>query len=282
MFSSLLAGCIVSNPLVANHELPGISIQLWSIKDALKEDFNGTLKSLADIGFDGVEFAGHFGSYQDNPKQLNKLLDSLGLSVSGAHVSLDALNESRVKQTLHFYKQLGTTDIIIGWEPKAWHKDGVNEVIQILNKASNEAKKMGMRVGMHSHKRILEKYQESTFWDFIAQSTSKDVILQLDVGWTTYVGEDPIKYINRYPCRTKTTHYKANAILDKQTNKLPLINKDGTDWLNLLKANISVGCTEWLVVEQEEYPNNMSPLQAVSASYQGLSDVINELNKETR
>lgn len=275
---SVVAGLLMSNYVAANSNIPSVSIQLWSVKDTLKNDFNGTIEALAKMGFDGVEFAGDFGTYQNQPEQLKSYLASLGLVVSGAHVSLKDISAENVNSTLSFYKKLGTTDVIVGWEPKAWHKDSVNEVVSILNNASVSAKQLGMRIGMHSHQHILDKYLDKTFWDHIAQKTNDEVILQLDVGWTTYVGADPIEYVKRYPCRTKTTHYKANSI-STSGNTLPIINRDGTDWHNLLNANINVGCTEWLVIEQEEYPNEMSQLQAVSASYQGLSDVINQLGK---
>lgn len=275
---SAVAALLMSNSAGAISNVPSVSIQLWSVKDTLKTDFKGTLNELAKMGFDGVEFAGDFGSFKEQPEQLKKYLDSLGLVVSGAHVSLKDISAKNVHNTLRFYKKLGTTDVIVGWEPKAWHQDGVNEVVSILNNASVSAKQLGMRIGMHSHQHILDKYRDKTFWDHIAQKTNNDVILQLDVGWTTYVGADPIKYVKRYPCRTKTTHYKANSN-SISGNTLPIVNQDGTDWHNLLKANINVGCTEWLVIEQEEYPNKMSQLQAVSASYQGLSDVINQLGK---
>ena len=48
---------------------PQVSVQLWSVKDEVKRDFEGTLTILADMGFDGVEFAGEFGEYSDNPRR---------------------------------------------------------------------------------------------------------------------------------------------------------------------------------------------------------------------
>ena len=56
--------------------------------------------------------------------------------------------------------------------------------------------------------------------------------------------------------------------------KLPIIGQDTIDWLALLKANISVGGTKWIVVEQEEYPNGLTPLAAVALSKQGLDKFI--------
>ena len=73
---------------------PQISVQLWSVKDALKEDFKGTLQNLADLGFDGVEFAGDFGPYANDPAGLKAYLSSIGLVASGAHVPIAQLKDN--------------------------------------------------------------------------------------------------------------------------------------------------------------------------------------------
>ena len=60
-------------------DVPPLSVQLWSVRDFVKEDFNGTLGKLAELGFKGVEFAGDYGPYKDNPAKLKSFLDSLML-----------------------------------------------------------------------------------------------------------------------------------------------------------------------------------------------------------
>ena len=114
----------------------------------------------------------------------------------------------------------------------------------------------------------------------MAKNTIQDVVLQQDVGWTTYAGKNPIEYVERYPGRTLTTHYKAS--LPKGTQgKLPIIGEDTIDWLNLIKSNMSVGGTLLLVVEQEEYPNGLTPLQAVRKSKQGLDKILKQVQPRT-
>ena len=104
----------------------------------------------------------------------------------------------------------------------------------------------------------------------------------MDVGWVTLAEKDPVQYINRYPGRTLTTHIKAKlpkAVAAKMaTNgKRPIIGDDVTDWLAVLKADIAVGGTKWFVVEQEEYPDGLTPLQSVKLSKKGLDKVMANL-----
>ena len=90
----------------AMKKVPKLSVQLWSVKDVISEDFSGTLKKLAQMGFAGVEFANEFGPYANDPKGLKAFLDSLNLQASGAHVSFEQLNQENFQKTVAFYQEL--------------------------------------------------------------------------------------------------------------------------------------------------------------------------------
>ena len=104
IFATLVAIYCVYQPAFAT-QLP-ISVQLWSVKDELKQDFDGTLQALADMGFDGVEFASDVGPYAENPHELKRLLDSLDLKASSAHIGFNMLSEHSFAKTLLFYKTI--------------------------------------------------------------------------------------------------------------------------------------------------------------------------------
>jgi len=145
-----------------------------------------------------------------------------------------------------------------------------------LNELTIKLAPLGMKTGFHNHDKEFNEYNNSTYWDYLALNTSSEVILQQDVGWTTYAGKDPVEYVKRYPGRTITTHYKVR-LPEGTEGKLPIIGQDTIDWLNLTKANIAVGGTLWIVVEQEEYPNGLTPLQAVEKSKLGLEKILQNL-----
>jgi sugar phosphate isomerase/epimerase len=252
---------------------PQVSVQLWSVKDEVKRDFEGTLTILADMGFDGVEFAGDFGKYSDDPQALKGFLDGLGLKVSGAHSPFEKLNEQQFADTVAFYKALGCTSLIVPYDARAFDPQQIEAVVTDLNRLSEKLAPEGMKIGYHNHEKEFNDFQQSTYWDYLAQNTNENVILQQDVGWTTYAGKDPVEYVKRYPGRTFTTHYKVKLPDDAQ-DKLPLIGQDTIDWPSLIEANMSVGGTHWLVVEQEEYPNDLKPLEAVKISKQGLMEYL--------
>jgi sugar phosphate isomerase/epimerase len=252
-----------------NTNLPKVSVQLWSVKNQVSSDFKGTLRELAKMGFQGVEFAGEFGEFANNPAGLKQFLSSLGLEVSGAHIHFDKLTVDKFVQTVEFYRAIGTTLLIVPYDERAFSPNGVEQVVSELTALAKKLAPFGMQIGYHNHDKEFDAYQGTTYWDYIAQSTSDDVVLQQDVGWTTYAGKDPVEYVRRYPGRTVTTHYKVR-LPEGTEGKLPIIGQDTIDWPALIKANIEVGGTRWLVVEQEEYPNGLTPLQTVALSKKGL------------
>jgi len=271
-------GCVQSadKEIVMSKVIPKISVQLWSVKDEVKADFKGTLQQLANMGFSGVEFANEFGEFSGDAKAIKSVLDELGLQGSGAHISFEQLNDTNFEDTVAFYQTLGVNILIVGWDERAWHPEGIKEIVALLNKLDKKLAPLNMKTGFHNHDHEFNHFQGITYWDYLAQNTSQNVILQQDVGWTTYAGKDPIDYVNRYPGRTLTTHYKVR-LPEGTEGKLPIIGKDTIDWLNLSKANMAVGGTLWFVVEQEEYPNGLTPLQTVEQSKIGLDNILKKL-----
>ena len=274
--SNVSPSAAATSPISEGQPMPKISVQLWSVNEQIKQDFKGTLSALAAMGFEGVEFAGYFGPFKDDPDGLSAYLAQLGLEVSGAHVSLRHFKPAVFDQTVEFYQALGTPMLIVPNAKRAWDPQKINEFISDLNTIAGKLEGSDMGFGFHNYARELTPYRDPTFWDHVADSTSAEFILQLDVGWATYAGVDAAQLVRKYPGRTLTTHYKAKYS-DDVTGKQPFIGQDTTDWPAVIRANIEVGGTQWLVVEQEEYPDNITQLQAVSRSKQGLDAILGSM-----
>jgi sugar phosphate isomerase/epimerase len=258
---------------------PKLSVQLWSVKDAVSADFEGTLKQLKAYGFQGVEFAGVFGKYADDPQGLKAFLKKTGLEIAAAHVPFDKLSPENFDKTVAFYKAIGCKYLIIPMDKRAFTPEGAKEVAAELEAIEKKLAPHGMHTGYHNHKPEMLGETGKTPWDVIGTNTSHGVVLQQDVGWTEVAGKNPVDFVKAYPGRTIVTHYKASA--PEEGNKEdPIIGKDTTDWKALIAANRAVGGTLWLTVEQEVYPEGMTPMQSVEASLKGLQKEIAELDKK--
>ena len=272
---ALLAGMLLalgSGMAQAADPVPRVGVQLWSVKDALKQDFDGTLAKLAAMGFAGVEFAGELGPYAHDAPRLRRLLDKNGLQCAGAHLRLATLEGTGFDSASGYYRTLGCPFLIVAMDQRAASLDGAAAVARDLARLSPRLAPLGMAIGYHNHGEEMAGADGHTPWDVIAAGTPPATVLQQDLGWTTYAGKDPLTLIRRYPGRSQSLHFKAK--LPKGVPGTPLIGRDGSDWGALAAAARHVGGTAWIIVEQEEYPDGLAPLDAVAASLRGLQAVL--------
>ena len=267
--AALLAACTA---LAAAAPAPRVAVQLWSVKDEVKADFEGTLARLPALGFQGVEFAGEFGRFGADAAGLKAFLDKTGLQCVGAHLDFDALSAARFAATTAFYRSAGCSSLIIAMDKRAASAQGASAVAKQLRAMSARLAPLGMRIGYHNHGEEMTGPAGKTPWDIIARATPRAVILQQDIGWSTFAGKDPAALLWRYPGRTASLHAKAKFL--QGTSGTALIGHDKADWASVLKAAREAGGTEWIILEQEEYPNGMGQLEAVAASMQGLRAVL--------
>lgn len=277
----LLAACSTNQPEPPNQQLTAlkspipISVQLWSVKEMVKQDFEGTLTKLSEMGFQGVEFAGDFGPYKDDAAGLKRFLDSLGLKPSGAHVSMKLLKNIDSDKLLGFLKDVGVELVIVPADSRAWNDEGIESLVNDLNKLSARLAEKGLLIGYHNHDKEFGSFLKQTYWDYIAQNTYEEVLLQLDVGWVNFAGKNAQHFVKRYPGRTLTTHIKIRT--KGSTGQNTIIGEDSFDWGGLVQTYLSHGGTRWLVVEQEEHPEGFNFLTAVEASKKGLLKAIEAL-----
>jgi sugar phosphate isomerase/epimerase len=256
---------------------PKIGVQLWSVNDEIRQDFEGTLLKIAKLGFQGVEFAGVLGPYENDPAGLKAFLAKNQLECAGAHTRFSALEGDKFDKIVAYYEAVDCTNLVISIDKRGATPEQAVEMSQDLSAIQAKLASRGMRIGYHNHEQEMIGDVGSTPWDVIAKNTPKGVLMQQDVGWTTYAGKDPVHYVNAYPGRTYTTHFKAKFVKGT-AGGTPIIGRDKTDWVGLTKAVKALGGTEWIIIEQEEYPDGMGQLETVAASYRGLRSVLDKVN----
>ena len=267
-----LIGASVAQGAFAAATAPKIGIQLWSVKDEIKADFEGTLTKVAAAGFEGVEFAGVFGRFADDAPGLKAFMEKTNLKCAGAHVHFEDLAPEKIDATAAFYKTLGCRNLVISMDKRGASAAESADMAKQLTGLAAKLKPLGMRTGYHNHAQEMVGEFGKTPWDVIAKNTPKESVMQQDVGWTTVAGKDPVAYVKKYPGRTYSTHFKAK--FGPGETGTPIIGMDRTDWAGLSKVVRSVGGTEWIIVEQEEYPNGMGQLESATASLKGLQAVL--------
>ncbi len=249
-----------------------VALQLYSIRNDCQKDFDAALAQAAKMGFVGVEFAGYY-NYGNKPKELRQKLDELNLKVAGTHIRTADLRSDRIQRTIEFHQTIGCKFLIVPGDGDFTHPEKSKALAETYTKAAEILKPQGMACGFHNHTGEFKKDGDKTYWELFAERTSKDVVLQQDCGWTAAAGYNPVEMIKRYPGRTKTTHFKP-TVVGNDSSKKAYLGQDSVDWVAVYAACREFGGTEWVIVEQESYPDHKSPMECTEISLAGLKKLI--------
>jgi sugar phosphate isomerase/epimerase len=260
-----------SLPGAAASRIP-IAVQLYSVRDDCAKDFDTAMEQVAAMGFAGVEFAGYY-SYAERASDLRKKLEALKLKAAGTHIRLDTLQGDALKRTIDFHQTIGCRFLIVPTDAAFTDPDKGRALADTFNRLAETLKPLGMACGYHNHTGEFKKDGDKTYWDLFAERTSSDVILQQDCGWTFTAGFDPAAYVRKYPGRTRTTHFKP-AVRQGDAGKRAILGQDSVDWRAVYEACASVGGTEWIVVEQETYPDGKPAMDCTRESLAGLTKLL--------
>jgi sugar phosphate isomerase/epimerase len=256
-----------------------IGVQLYSMRGDCPKDLDLVLKQVARMGFAGVEFYGNsYFKYNGKAKELRARLDDLNLKSEGIHTNTGAIRGDGLKSSIEVSKVLGTRFLIVAGDGDITDPERSKALAETFNKAAEVLKPLGMACGFHNHTGEFKKSGGKTYWDLFAERTTKDVVLQQDVGHTVAAGVDPVALIRKYPGRTRTTHFAPHAGSDKPGRKA-IIGQDSVDWKGCITACREVGGTEWFVIEQESYPDGKSPAECTEMSLAGLKKILADMAK---
>ncbi len=249
-----------------------LALQLYSVRQDCAQDFDRALAQVAGMGFAGVEFAGYY-TYQDDPRGLRRRLDDLGLRVAGTHISTSAISGEALKASIEFHRTLGCNYLIVPSDRDFTDPEKCKQLAETFNTAAAALKPLGMYCGFHNHKNEFSLLQGKSYWDLFAERTQSDVVLQLDVGWALAAGEDPARLIQKYPGRSQTVHFKP-TVLENDTEKTAILGQDSVNWNAVLQSCAEKGGTRWLIIEQEYYPGDKTPMECSELSLHGLQKII--------
>ncbi len=243
-----------------------IALQLYSVRNDCEGDLPGTLKAVADMGYEGVEFAGYYGR---RAQELRTMLDDLGLKVAGTHIGLDTLLGEQFEHTVEFNKTIGNVNLVVPGlaEERRNSAQAWRETAGVFNEIAERLKPLGMRTGYHNHAVEFTPMDGELPWDIFFGNTRQDVIMQVDLGNALHGGADPVPFLEKYPGRAITVHLKEYSA----TNDKALIGEGDVRWHEVFTLCETTGDTEWYIVEQESYA--FPPLECVDRCLEKLKEM---------
>lgn len=249
-----------------------VGIQLYGVRNAMERDFEGTLKAIADMGYEYVEFAGYYGH---TAEEIKAILDKYGLKCISAHQALDFYDEDP-DAAAEFLKAFGVKYSVIPWygKEKLAGTDEWEASAARFKKVGAVLKAHGMKLGYHNHDFEFEKHEGKYLHDYIFDEVGDLIDPELDTCWVHYAGINPADKIREFAGRVEIVHLKdfvckelgggpAYDLIDNSGKGLGKKSREdngfqfrplGTgrqNFLEILEACEASG-TEYVIVEQDQ------------------------------
>lgn len=256
-----------------------IGLQIYTLRDQLKADLQGTLKAVAEAGYKQVEPYGF-----PNAHDMIKMAKAVGLGVNSIHFEWEtAVNPSDegfsdFKKIVENAKGLGISHLCVPYLHDKDRKDldGYKRVAGNLNKAAVIAKEAGIQLAYHNHSFEFQPMEESSGYDIFVQEFGEDMKFEVDVFWVRAAGLDPVSLIKGLSGRVSQLHLKDI----KKGLELPIyggMDKGAFKELGngeieiepIIKAGKAAGVVH-CHVEQDHSPNPLASIKESIAYLQSL------------
>lgn len=272
-----------------------VALQLYSVRDAMAEDFAGTVKAVKEMGYDGVEFAGLFDKTADEVKLI---IDEVGVTPISAHVSYDELIANPEK-VIGDYAKIGCKFIAYPYavEERRPGAELFDETVNGMREIAKVANKYGITMLYHNHDFEFKKVGDIYGLDLLYNTLTPDELkTELDTCWVNVGGEDPAKYIVKYTGRAPVVHLKdfhmsgkgkpaklyqligiddgAQDAQEEETFGFRPCGYGVQNFPEILEA-CKKADTSWVVVEQDQPALGKTPMECAKLSI----DYIKEINK---
>jgi sugar phosphate isomerase/epimerase len=184
-----------------------LSVQLYTVRDALSADLPGTLQRIADIGYTNVEAFG----FVDNADELAAALRDAGLAAPSGHARLLDAGEQDLERIFHASTTLGFGTLIDPHidESRWTTREDVEAIARELSALAPRAADHGLVLGYHNHAfEFSNRIDGVSAYEVFADALSDDVVLELDTYWVQVGGDDPVAVIGKYGDKVQFLHVK--------------------------------------------------------------------------
>ena len=255
-----------------------IGLQLYTVRDAMQQDPNGTLTKVAQIGYNSVEGATYTGTekfYGMDPKTFAGVLKQNNLIMPSSHYRLgeEKTNGADTQGTmLHDWDRavddaatVGVKYMVCAYlsEEERGDIDHYKQLAEQFNKAGERCKKANIQFCYHNHDFEFAAQNGQLPYDVLLNNTDKDLVkMEIDLYWVTKAGHDPIELFNQHPGRFSLWHVK-----DMDNTSKHDFTEVGNGVIDFKKifAKADKAGLKYFFVEQDKCPG--SPFDSITKSY---------------
>lgn len=245
-----------------------MALQLYSVRDDISKDYDGTLKKVGEMGFTHVEAANYNDGlfYGKTPAEFKSDIEKAGMKVLSSHTSKQ-LSEKELAskdfseslqwwdKCIDAHKTAGMTYIVAPWMEVPKTIKDLQTYCEYYNEIGKRCKDKGISFGYHNHAHEFQKVEGQMMYDYMIEHTNPEyVFFQMDVYWVVRGQQSPVDYFNKYNGRFKLLHIKDNKEL----------GQSGMVGFDAIFRNTDAAGTKHLIVEVENY--NFTPIESVKKS----------------
>lgn len=231
-----------------------VGLELYSVRQEFAKDMAATIKAVGKMGYDGVEFFGPYADWTpDQAREAHKMVKDAGMKCLSAHTGAKYFGPDHLDRVIELNSILETRFMIMSSSGRVEGPDGWKKVAGLLNNAAEKLKKLKKGTGYHNHALEFKAVEGVKPIEVLARETTKDVVLQLDVGTCIEAGSDPVAWIKANPGRIRSLHMKdwKSGMAKPHDGYRVLLGEGSADWKSIVNECIKTGGVEHLLVEQE-------------------------------
>lgn len=249
-----------------------LGLQLYSIKDAAEQDLLGVLESVANMGYEGAQFAGFFGH---SAKEVKTKMDEVEIRAAGAHVQIGQF-QNELDEVLSYHDIIDNRLLICPSLPENMRttEDDYKRTAELFNDIGEKVSKEGFSFGYHNHAFEFDLFDGKSGFDLLYENTNPQYVkMELDCFWAEHAGNNPIEIIQKYADRCVSLHIKDLKLKDSQ----PVSTEIGTGTIDI-PSLIKVGNEKnvnWFVVEQEDFTGD--PVESAAQNAKELKHIIDRV-----
>jgi len=226
-----------------------IGLELYSVRDALQKDPEATVRAVADMGYECVEFYGPYYDWTEpQAKQIRKLLDDLGIRCNSTHNDEEYFSAEKIQHARNLNLILGSKYLVMASADLGNGPDRWRALADSLNAAAEQLDASGLKVGYHNHEPEFTASSGTRPIEVLAKNTKSSVMLQLDVGTCIEAGSDPVAWVNANPGRIQCMHCKDWS---PELGYKAIFGQGIGKWNAIFDAAEKIGGIEYYLIEQE-------------------------------
>ena len=262
--ASLFLGSERAWPNEKKAKITNIGLQLYTVREGLGRDFERTLAAVEEIGYREVEFAGLFGH---RPEDVKSILGRNGLRAPSSHVEYQSV-ESDWSKALDGAETLGNAFVVCPWiEPNQRRKlADWKRIADALNRAGEQSRQRGIQFAYHNHDFEFKAQEGQLPYDLILAETDPALVkMELDLYWITRAGQDPLRYLRRYPNRFALLHVKDMS----SDGEIADVGSGVIDFPRIFEAAQEAG----VLHQFAEHDHPKDPISSISESFRFLQQL---------